>query len=115
MNEDFTREIVDEILVEKVNLDKATLKEAVKFKERLLDDATAGYSRIIVDFSKCSYIDSSIIGALVILLKKLKESNGELKVVIPKTDSFQFLTDTGLSKTFDLYHALNEAIYSFRG
>ena len=112
MSQDFTREFVGEILVEKVNLDKATLNESVIFKERLLNDFEAGYNKIIVDLSKCSYIDSSIVGALVVLLKRLKTNDGKLKVVIPKRDSFQFLTSTGLDKILDLNNTLDEAIFS---
>jgi anti-anti-sigma factor len=113
VSEDFTREVVGEILIEKVNLDKATLKEAVAFKERLLNDSAAGYNKIIVDLSKCSYVDSSIVGALVVSLKKVKTSGGELKVVIPKSDSFQAFTSTGLARMFNLYNRLDEAILSF--
>jgi anti-anti-sigma factor len=113
VSEDLTREFVGEILIEKVNLDKATLKEAVTFKEHLLNDSAEGYNKIIVDFSKCSYVDSSIVGALVVLLKKVKTSGGELKVVIPKSDSFQLFTSSGLERMFNLYNTLDEAISSF--
>ena len=110
MSEDFTREFVGEILIEKVNLDRATLKESVIFKERLLNDVDTGYKKIIVDLSKCSYIDSSIVGALVVLLKSLKTSDGKLIVVIPKRDSFQFLTR--LDTMFTFSNTLNDAIIS---
>jgi anti-anti-sigma factor len=110
MSENFTREFAGEILIEKVNLDKATLTEAVMFKERLLNDSISGYRKIIVDFSNCSYVDSSIVGALVVLLKRLKTNDGKLIVVIPKSDSFQFLT--GLDKMFNFSNTLNEAIFS---
>lgn len=102
-----------EILIEKVNLYKATLKESIIFKERLLNDFAAGYNKIIVDLSKCSYIDSSIIGAMVLLLKKLKANDGKLKVVISKRDSFQFLISSELDKMFDLNNTLDEAISNF--
>ena len=90
MTKDFTREFVGEILIEKVNLNKATLNEAVIFKEKLLNDFEAGYKKIIVDLSKCSYIDSSIVGALVVLLKRLKANDGKLKVVILREIHFNF-------------------------
>jgi len=111
--EDFTREFVGEILIEKVNLDRATLKEAVAFKERLLDDFSTGYNKIIVDFSKCNYIDSSLVGTLVVLVERLSKKSGELKVIIPKSDAFQFSTYIGLLRVFNLYHTLDEAINSF--
>ena len=114
MSQDFIREFAGEILIESVNLDRATRNESVVFKERLLNAFDSGYNNIIVDLSKCSYIDSSIVGALVVLLKKLKTNNGKLKVVIPKSSSFKFLTATGLERMFDIKNSLDEAIISLK-
>ena len=113
LNHDFTREFVGEILIEKIHLHRANLNEAIILNERLSNDFDEGYKKIIVDLSECSYIDSSIVGALVVLLKKLKTKGGKLKVVTSTSDSFQLLTSIGLDNTLDLNSSLDKAISGF--
>lgn len=111
--DDFSREIIGDIVIEKVNLTRATVKEAQEFKERLFHDSLAGFNKIIVDFSNCTFIDSSMIGAMVVFLKRISEKGGELRVVIPDTEAFQVFAVTGLFRAFNLYKSLDEAINSF--
>lgn len=111
--EDFELEIKGDIAIEKVKLSRATLKEAEAFKERLLSDLLSGYQKIIVDFSLCSYVDSSMIGAMVILLKRISEKGGELRVVIPDVEAFQIFTVTGLFKAFNIFKTLDDALIDF--
>ena len=111
--DNFSREVIGGIVVERVNLTRATVKEAQEFKDRLLHDSVTGFNRIIVDFSKCNFIDSSMIGALVIALKRISEKGGELRVVIPDEKAFQIFTITGLFRAFNLYKSVDEALKGF--
>jgi len=50
-------------------------------KEQVLDRLERGDREFIVDFSKTDYIDSSGLGVLVTLSKKIREQGGQLSLV----------------------------------
>ena len=50
-------------------------------KEQVLDQLERGNRKFIVDFSKTDYIDSSGLGVLVTLSKKIREQGGQLSLV----------------------------------
>ena len=50
-------------------------------KEQVLDQLERGDRKFIVDFSKTDYIDSSGLGVLVTLSKKIREQEGQLSLV----------------------------------
>ncbi|MDO8551043.1 MAG: hypothetical protein Q7S39_12960 [Ignavibacteria bacterium] len=62
MLDDFILEIVDGIAIEKLNMTRVTIKETKEFKETLNSLIINGHNKIIIDFSECDYVDSSIIG-----------------------------------------------------
>ena len=49
-------------------------------KEQVLDQLERGDREFIVDFSKTDYIDSSGLGVLVTLSKKIREQGGQLSL-----------------------------------
>ena len=49
-------------------------------KEQVLDQLERGDRKFIVDFSKTDYIDSSGLGVLVTLSKKIREQGGQLSL-----------------------------------
>ena len=49
-------------------------------KEQVLDRLERGDREFIVDFSKTDYIDSSGLGVLVTLSKKIREQGGQLSL-----------------------------------
>jgi anti-anti-sigma factor len=111
--EDFTREIIEDILIEKVNFTRATFKEAQEFKDRLVYDILMNNEKIIIDLSSCEYIDSTFLGALVVILKKMAERSGEIKYVIPQPSALYLFKITGLYGVLNLYRTRDEAIESF--
>ena len=50
-------------------------------KEQVLDQLERGDRKFILDFSKTDYIDSSGLGVLVTLSKKIREQGGQLSLV----------------------------------
>jgi anti-anti-sigma factor len=113
--EDFSREIVGDVLIEKVNFSRATFKEAGLFKDRLELDILTNNLKIIIDLSSCEYIDSTFLGALVIVLKKMAERGGEIKYVIPQPSALYLFKITGLYGVLNLYRNKEEAVESFAG
>ncbi len=54
--EDFSKEVINDVLVEKVNFSRATFKEAQEFKDRLVYDILTNNLRIIIDLSSCGLL-----------------------------------------------------------
>ena len=103
------RDIKNEIVIEKVNLVRATLNEAYEMKDNLIEDGL-DYKKIIVDLSSCDYIDSTFLGALIFSYRKIKERDGQIVLVIGNkglTNSFIFRE---ISSIFNVYNSINEAI-----
>ena len=111
--EDFSREIIGDVLVESVNFSRATFKEAGLFKDRLVYDILTNNFKIVIDLSSCAYIDSTFLGALVVVLKKMTERGGEIKYVIPQPSALYLFKITGLYGVLNLYKNKSEAVESF--
>lgn len=113
IEDDYIRKFVGDILVEKVNFVRATIKEAAVFRDRIYDIIAMKQYKIIIDLSKCEFIDSTFLGALVMILKRITEKGGELKLVVPNTESFRIMDTMGLYKVFNVYNSEYEAVKSF--
>jgi anti-anti-sigma factor len=111
--EDFSRDIVGDVLIESVNFSRATFKEAGMFKDRLVYDILRNNLKIVIDLSQCEYIDSTFLGALVVVLKKMTERGGEIKYVIPQPSALYLFKITGLYGVLNLYKSKEEALQGF--
>lgn len=111
--EDFTKEKVNEVVVEVVNLTRATLKEAEEFKSRLTQDIELGARKLVVDLSKCEFIDSTFLGALVVSLKKVTGLGGDLRLVGFQPAVHSMFELTRMYRVFESYKTREEAIKSF--
>ena len=110
--EEFQRQIANGFIIERVNLEQATIAEAVRFKKHLETDISLGYNIIIVDLSNCNSLDSAFIGVLVVTLKQLLRLGGSIKIVKPGMFSKSMLNLTGTIEKFELYESLENAIAS---
>ena len=52
-----------------------------EFKQMVLDAMEQGARTVVVDFTDASYIDSSGLGALVSLSRRLRDAGGDLRLV----------------------------------
>ena len=111
--EDFEKKICADVIVEMVNLTRATLKEAGELKKILDEDVLLKYRRIVVDISKCEFMDSTFLGALVLAQKKIRQLGGEIKLVEPLHVMHLLLEKACTLKLFDSYTTQREAIESF--
>ena len=110
---DFLRETHEDIVVEIVNLTRATLKEAEEFKQTLAQDIEMGARKIIVDLSDCEFIDSTFLGALVVTLKKISNIGGDLRLVGFQPAVHSMFELTRMYRVFEAYKTKEEAIKSF--
>ena len=51
-----------------------------ELKQKVLDELERGERKFLVDFTKTGYIDSSGLGVLVSLSKKIREQGGDLRL-----------------------------------
>lgn len=105
------RTLHGEIVIEKVNLIRATMHEAFEIKE-ILNDDIFDYDKIIVDLTSCDYVDSTFLGALVFSYRKIKEKNGIIALVISNGFLSKSFLYSDISSIFKVYYSLKEAIES---
>lgn len=110
---DFIKEKIGIIVVETVNLNRATLKEAENLKQTLAKDIEEGCRKLIVDLSQCEFIDSTFLGALVVSLKKVNALGGELKLVGFQPTVRAMFELTRMFRVFETYPSKQEAISSY--
>jgi len=110
----FEKEIKDDIIIEKVNLKRATYKEAGEFSNFIQSDIKAGWNKIIIDMKYCEFMDSSFLGVLVNSLKQVEKSKGNLKLASVHDDAQSILDITRMSDLFNIYPDKEEAIKSFQ-
>jgi anti-sigma B factor antagonist len=67
-------------------------------------------SLIVLDFTRVHHICSSALGVLVSLKRKIRNKNGELKLVLDDEDLLQVFEITMLDKVFDIYPTVEEAV-----
>lgn len=104
----------DDIAIIDINLKKATLENTENFRTLLMQIIDEGTKKIIVDFSKCEYVDSTFLGTLVVALKAGNNAGCKIKLVCNKKVAFIICEITKLSSVFEVYNELDEAILEFK-
>jgi anti-anti-sigma factor len=101
------------IILFKVNLLRATIKEAEVFKNMLMKDIESGNNKLVIDLSFCEFIDSTFLGTIVISLKKVTAFGGDIKLVGFQPAVRSMLELTRISKVFKTFESTDEALSSF--
>jgi len=86
------------------------LYTAPEFKERLLTLIDEGKSRLVVDLSKATFIDSTTLGVLVGGVKRLRPSGGSLALVCTDPNITKIFEITGLDRVFPIHDSRDEAL-----
>jgi anti-sigma B factor antagonist len=84
-----------------------------ELKQRVLDELEGGARRFLVDFAGTGYIDSSGLGVLVSLSKKIREHSGELRLANLNEDLRTLFELTKLDTLFHIANNRDEALTSF--
>jgi anti-anti-sigma factor len=112
--EDISQHIRGDVITNRVNLLRATINEATELRNLLDEQITLGHSKIVIDLSQCTHLDSTFVGVLVVTQKKLLAKGGELKMVNPLNPAKELLYLIGISKVFDTFEIAEDAINSFK-
>jgi anti-sigma B factor antagonist len=73
-----------------------------------LDDAQV--TRLVIDLSGVSFLDSSALGVLVGTLKRMRERGGRLDVVLPASHARRVFEITALERVLSLHETLDDAL-----
>jgi anti-anti-sigma factor len=106
-------ELIGDVLVEIVNVGRASFNEAAKFKEMLNEKIKMGTTKIVVDLTACEFIDSTFLGVLVSVLRKVSKEGGDLRLVGFKPAVRAMFELTRMFRVFESYEDLKEAVDSF--
>ncbi len=106
---------VDDVIVIEVNLIRSSIDEAIAFRKIAEEEINSGHTKLVIDLSKCDYIDSTFFGALIMASGMMNDIGYKLKVVKPAISGEYIFTTTHTLRLFDIYKTREEAIKSFEG
>jgi anti-sigma B factor antagonist len=84
-----------------------------ELKQKVLEESEAGARKILVDFAKAGYIDSSGLGVLVSLAKRMRELGGDLRLANLNDDLQTLFELTKLDSLFQIADTRERALESF--
>lgn len=83
-----------------------------EFKQAVLEEIEQGARLVLVDFTNATYIDSSGLGALVSLGKRVRDMGGDLRLVGLNDDMRSLFELTRLDALFPLFASKDDALKS---
>lgn len=81
-----------------------------ELKEMMLEELAGGKRNFIVDFARTGYIDSSGLGVLVGLSKRVREVDGTLQLTSLSPDLMRLFELTKLDTLFTIRGSVEEAL-----
>lgn len=84
-----------------------------ELKQKVLEDLEGGARKFVVDFANTGYIDSSGLGVLVSLSKKIREQGGELRLSSLNEDLRTLFELTKLDTLFRIADDKDSALEGF--
>ena len=91
--------------------ERLTAVNAKMFKEEVLALVDQGESILVIDFGEVSFVDSSGLGALVGVLKKIG-NRGEVAVCALNADVAQMFKICRMDRVFTIYRDADTAVQS---
>ena len=81
-----------------------------ELRKKVLDELRGGARRFLIDFTETAYIDSSGLGVLVSLSKKIREAGGELRLSSLSEDLRTLFELTKLDTLFRIADSRQEGL-----
>ncbi len=92
------------------NLDTQTSTVAQEQLIQLIDN---GATKILIDFEDLNYISSSGLRMLLVAVKRLEGTNGQLRICNPNKMVREVFDTSGFSEIFSVYRSQAEALDGF--
>lgn len=94
----------------RVNHLRASAEEAIKFKEFMMINIHQGHRQFIIDLSTCEFMDSTFLGAIIMVTKKLRLENGTLSLVADPQKIKVLYALKELDKILKVFKTIDEAV-----
>ena len=88
----------------------ADLHSAPELRERIRRAIDDGANSVVVDLSATTLIDSTSLGVLLGGMKRLREKDGQIRLVVPQAEVRRVFEITMLDRIFQLHDTLEEAL-----
>ncbi len=89
------------------------LHSSPQLRQHLMEQITKGIKKILIDFSKTKYIDSSGLATLIEGLQKINANNGQLKLFGLTKSILDVFEVARLQDVFDIYDTKEDAFNEF--
>lgn len=92
------------------SLDSSTV---ASFKKHIWGSVEKGNYKFILDASHLSFIDSMGLGAVISLLRRVREEKGDIKIACLGREIQDIFNITRLNRLFEVYKDVKEALAKF--
>ena len=105
---------IDDIsaIVINVNLEKADLEYAALFKDYIIDKLNFECENFIIDFTYTSYLDTTFLGSIILIYRKIIENSKNLKVVIDSSKLSLLSVVSNFGSYLKVFPSLDDAVQS---
>ena len=83
---------------------------APRLRQELIEIATSGSTRVVVDLEPVEFLDSTGLGVLVSGLKRFRTLGGDLLLVCTQPRVMKVFEITGLTEVFSMHATVDEAV-----
>lgn len=111
--DDFKIKLIDGIAIIKVEILAATHRDAKPLWDELESKLIFSRKKIIIDLSFCTYVESTFIGMIIKILRRVNEKNGQLVLVFPKKNSTNIFSLVRIDTLLPCYDTLEEAMANY--
>lgn len=108
--EPFTVDIKDNCIVINVNIPRATIKDIDNYSQALGDFNSYGVNNVVFNLLAVEHIDSTFLGQIILILKKVMEKNGKVLIVSNNESVKSLFVLTRLLRALPIYSSIDEAL-----
>ena len=107
MSDYFTSDSIENSIVVKVNLLRATACEADSLTKYFSKLPSKNIDRVILDLSECNFVDSTFLSSIIKYNKSVK---AEIKLVVANSRQLSIFKITKLDALFNIYTTVDQAL-----
>jgi anti-anti-sigma factor len=94
---------------------EADMTTAVKFNESFFSAARSGVRKVVADLTNVTFIDTTMLNALVVGHRRMVRDRGQFAVVCDGPRVSRVLEITGLGQILDVFGSREDALAHIRG